>query len=272
MGWSVFLQNMQTVQYQGEGFNYLGLGALILLLLALYNMLLENRGKDAVRRWWPVLLVSGVITAVAVSNVVTFCQHTLFTIPLPHFIETNILGMWRGSGRLFWPVTYFILAFALTALPKQKRLAIGILVAIVAIQWYDIHGELQRMDKRYANRQWQTPLVSSYWSEATKVYKHISFLPTFAHGHYENIAMYAVANNLTLNTGYVARDVLARTDNLLASELDRVKRGELDPDTMYIFPFSYKEFVEHIDPAKDVLATIDSYMVLSPGWKTVKTK
>jgi hypothetical protein len=122
---------------QYEGYNYLGAGVILLLLVgagALYLSPVRTVG-------WRILAGHGVVlaalTAIAVTHKV-YLGHwpviVLHSLPL----ET-LMGPMRSSGRAFWPVGY-MLALAPIALLEQRlprAWLAGVLGLAVVLQWID---------------------------------------------------------------------------------------------------------------------------------------
>ena len=98
-----------------DAFAYLGLGVLAALPVVVVSA--RRHILPAVRRHWALCAVCAVLTAFAVSNVITANGVTLVTLPLPaSFIK--LFSVFRSGGRLFWPVYYLL---TLAAIAKEIR-------------------------------------------------------------------------------------------------------------------------------------------------------
>ena len=98
-----------------DAFAYLGLGVLAALPVVVVSA--RRHILPAVRRHWALCAVCAVLTAFAVSNVITANGVTLATLPLPaSFIK--LFSVFRSGGRLFWPVYYLL---TLAAIAKEIR-------------------------------------------------------------------------------------------------------------------------------------------------------
>ena len=123
-GWSYLLPTL------GEhgGFNYYGLGALVLVLGAAAGALVAGPHALPAPRWWPLIAVCAAFTVFALSNRVGIGPWEL-VIPLPRSWE-RAAGILRVSGRMFWPVYYLLLWLALAwllprAVARFGRMAAG---------------------------------------------------------------------------------------------------------------------------------------------------
>jgi len=113
--WSLFLPDIQLSSFEeGEGFNYFGLGQIIMSLLALVLFLNKNykinllsvRSNKEIKTF---ILVSIIMTIWALSNKISFGPYTLIEIPLNKYVY-GVLSIIRPTGRLFWVLinNYFI--------------------------------------------------------------------------------------------------------------------------------------------------------------------
>jgi hypothetical protein len=83
-----------TGQY--EGYNYLGLGVLLLILLAL--IALRSQLMQILRRWYILVFLMVLFFVFALSNEIYFGHLKVLTVPLPDLITRDLLGRFRSSG------------------------------------------------------------------------------------------------------------------------------------------------------------------------------
>jgi hypothetical protein len=115
-----------------EGDFYLGLGTL--LLLALVIVLRPRVVWQGLVRYWPLVLVLGLLTLYSLSNRWAFGETVLFEYRLPAW-ALPIVGLARSGGRLFWPIGYLIiaLAFALAIQHLGRRGIVAVALALVLV-------------------------------------------------------------------------------------------------------------------------------------------
>ena len=137
-GWSYVLKDIPEGGGDYEGFNFLGSGVIFLVICAIPTVINGSAGlAKAIRRFPILLVVMTGLTLFAVSNKVGVASFT-YEWPLPKFFTINI-GMFRASGRMFWPVfyaLYFIVIFV-TVRSNTKRTAIFLLGFGLVIQVAD---------------------------------------------------------------------------------------------------------------------------------------
>lgn len=119
---------------QYEGFSYLGIGILMLLLMTLPWQI------QRLRRWrenpWLFGLFIG-LTLFALSHVIYLGPLQLLHIPLPDGI-LQLASMFRATGRFFWPVMYSIAALAIVGpIAFYGRRGVLLLLAALPLQWVD---------------------------------------------------------------------------------------------------------------------------------------
>lgn len=125
---------------QMEGFNYLGWG----ILFGVGAALLASAGRRgaalrrSMRPHWPMAVVLVGLTLFAVSTTVYVGPYKVASWTLPTSLD-RIAGIFRASGRFFWPVAYALLAFSLYGIARGYRASIAacLLVTVAALQWLD---------------------------------------------------------------------------------------------------------------------------------------
>ena len=142
--WSLFLPDIKLTQgEEGEGFNFLGFGQILLLFLSIflffntrYRDNLESIKKNrAIKNFF---IISIFFTLWALSTKISFGAYTVLDIPLNKYIY-GLFSVVRPTGRLFWIVSYFLIIISLIILFKcfNKKASISIISALLFIQIVD---------------------------------------------------------------------------------------------------------------------------------------
>ena len=157
---------------QAEGYQYLGLGLLGLIAISLAGC---RQWPRTIRRHPGLLIACMAFAAGAVTNWVFFLHARVLHIPFPSLL----LAQLRGSGRLFWPVSYVLLLGSILAVLRLlPRAGILLVLAAALLQVADA-GELRRVDRNSLTE----PLAYSF--DQPRLYailrEHtaLSVLPTF---------------------------------------------------------------------------------------------
>lgn len=266
-GWSKLLPSFSIGKYQLEGFNYLGAGIILLFILSLCLALRKKNLFLNFKKYWPLLLICLILSMLAVSNIIAFNGIELIKIKLPLFITNNLLGTIRASGRMFWPVFYIILLFSFYVLKKSRfKIALFILIAAIALQFFDLSGKLNQLDNLFEKKIWTNPIDTKEWVKYSKDYKHIFFLPVIPHINYVPFTLYAAENNLTVNNGYFARSI-KKLDWYIEKKIKDAKKGNYSCDTIYIFSRDIEDFYQKMDLNKHLLTPIYKAHILYPCYK-----
>lgn len=231
--YSRFLPAQNQVNGNYDAFAYLGLGVLIALPVVLF--LGRRRIFAHLRRHWALGAVCAILTAFAVSHVVTANGATLFTLPLPgQWIQ--VFSIFRSGGRMFWPVydLMVLAAFAgLGRLPKPL-LWTGLLISV---QLLDISPGLwqRHQDFRAALQAEAFPsaLQSDFWQAAAR-YSHLESVQGLQNDAL-HLALYAADHGMTTNDPFAARYDAAALESNRQAVLQELAEGTLRQDTLYLF-------------------------------------
>lgn len=231
--YSRFLPAQNQVNGNYDAFAYLGLGVLIALPVVLF--LGRRRIFAHLRRHWALGAVCAILTAFAVSHVVTANGVTLFTLPLPgQWIQ--VFSIFRSGGRMFWLVydLMVLAAFAgLGRLPKPL-LWTGLLVSV---QLLDISPGLwqRHQDFRAASQAEAFPsaLQSDFWQAAAR-YSHLESVQGLQDDAL-HLALYAADHGMTTNDPFAARYDAAALESNRQAVLQELAEGTLRQDTLYLF-------------------------------------
>lgn len=143
--WSLILPDIKlTTLEQAEGFNYFGLGSLIIILLSTIIYILSKSKFTYFKKNFIFIFSSIFFTIIALTNKISFGNIEIFNIELNNYILAG-LSIFRASGRFFWPVYYLILIFSLFFLYKNvstKKYVI-LVCSCILVQITDISGAIK---------------------------------------------------------------------------------------------------------------------------------
>jgi len=147
--WSYILPDIKlTTLEQAEGFNYFGLGSLIIILLSIVIYIFSKSKFIYLKKNFIYIIASIFFTIVALSNKISFGNIEILNIELNKYILAG-LSIFRASGRFFWPVYYLILIFSLVFLYKNisKKKYVILIFTCLLIQIIDISGAIKNYSK-----------------------------------------------------------------------------------------------------------------------------
>lgn len=147
------------VLFYGEGKQFLGAGVICFLPFAIgyfIRRVIQNEFNFKANA--EIILFCVLLLFLALGPNIYFGDMLIFSYKLPSFLN-KVLGMFRSSGRLFWPVYYIIITFVIVyvyRLASNKRFAGILLLGLCAFQLWDniIISEALKKDFSF-NSQWR---------------------------------------------------------------------------------------------------------------------
>jgi hypothetical protein len=237
------IKSLPRLPKQDEGYNYIGIGIIFLILISLMRCpLLFTRIWS--RPVLPLLLMSILCTLLALSIKVTVGQSVLVTIPVPNEVF-HALSIFRSSGRLFWPVHYLLILAAIVgtmiAFPSSAATRLVLAVALL-IQIADLMP-LRNAVAEQADRRYSSPLDSADWTEISAWHIHLVILPAWqcswgkspgGDNGWQYFARLAARAGLTVNSVYTARTSPAAKKFYCATMPETLLRQGPDTKTAYV--------------------------------------
>lgn len=237
-GWSLILKDLPLYgSGEYEGFAYLGIGVILLSLIALIAFFSNKNFKENFKSNWQ--LVSALVIIVllsiiaAASPVVTAGSKVLFTMHVSGFI-TNVWSIVRASGRLVWPVVYIIMLSSFILIDRYLVWQEGVILVICAfiLQTYDISGILSQRHQQFSHRQEYVSKLQNkdFWNmlASNTLVRHVVYNSTVSLPYMYSITDWALSNRKTVGNFYFAREHDTSINKRKALE-------ELNPDTIFIF-------------------------------------
>jgi hypothetical protein len=210
-GWMTGHREWTFADGQYEGYNYLGAGLLSLLVVGIVVRLRHD--PRFFRRHGILFAMLTFASLYALSNRVYLDHRHVLAWPVPRFLEWPF-GMFRVSGRFFWPMGYALVVFAVLTCTRWLPLRVAgcTLVLALALQWVDLQpvfGLARHALERPARRL----IDSALWDEALGRGVHTIYIhpklgcgrTPSAHRGILTVQRYAVERRLRLNTGHLPR-------------------------------------------------------------------
>lgn len=208
---------------QYEGYNYLGIGLLLLLTFAAWDR--QRSGPNRIRFGLFLIAVLTLCVVYALSNEIYLSDIHLLSWDVPEPL-LGLFESFRSSGRFFWPVSYALVVFALIRLSGFSAVRQGVaLVAVLLFQIADLaptYASIRQSLERPANLIADLP----QWNAALEGVSTIHAFPKFkCPGGYarEVLPLQAVAaeGGYNLTTGFISRygaDCDAVAEEIAASD------------------------------------------------------
>jgi len=221
-GWAADVIDANGHQWH-EGYNYLGLG--LLLLLPLSAALAWRRLPQAFRRQPYVVGACLAMALFALSNKVWAGYALLLELPEP----PQLLRQFRSTGRFFWPLAYLLLAGGCLLLWRARpRLAPAILALLALLQLADTRILFERT---YATlRSTHEPrLAPDVWRPLIAAHERVRIYPTNScWGDWQRLLMEVVS--LAVEQGRPVSTMYLSRPPLKDCRIEAAERAALQPD------------------------------------------
>ncbi|MBT2340893.1 MULTISPECIES: DUF6311 domain-containing protein [Pseudomonas] len=273
-GWSHILRDMPQGPGDYEGFNYLGLGVLMLAICAGVAWLQGNTGftKTVRHRRWLLLALIG-LTLFSLTNSPGIGMVNLhYWLPGPLEKAANVF---RAAGRMFWPV-FYILVFTIIFLVVRgnKPRTVGcLLVMALFVQILDTRAgwaglRMSRMVPVASS--WPTPMKDPFWASAANHYSKVrALMPGNQPDNWLLTSQYALNHRLKTDSVYLGRMGTREIERAQQHADQMLATGQYEADSLYILDSrATLQAAKTINRQTDLLSRIDGFVVLAPGWKS----
>ena len=278
-GYSLFFKGIPQQEYFDEGFNYIGAGGMLLLIASLPSIwILRKQLWQQVHTKLFLCLSLIVLLLLSLTHQLHYGDKILH-IPLPPPL-ISFLSVIRCSGRLFWPLYYFLLFVPSVLILKsyKRSIAFGLLILAVPLQFADITPLREKVRRNLMHPPHEkigSNLHNEFWNIAAQKYQLIIARPVGPyHKSWATFGDFVAKNNMATNIVCLAR-VDTRKIQASQEHFDKaVYEGQANPSALYI--------IENVETWKlrqdtppvtfnkntDLLVRIDGYTILAPQWKT----
>lgn len=264
--WSRFIQGIAIAGRQYEGYGYLGLGVLVLLVVRLSLLVWSRPSKRDLLRLTPVLVFALVCALYSLSNKVVMHQHLIADWSNFYSKLGKLPSIFRSSGRFLWPL-HIVLTYlaALTAtrfkVLWQGRAVLAFAVLVQVVDFNPTKSPVHRPQSTFV------PFAAPEW-QLLRDYKHLVIQPVqiqwacpFNPDLVAKLSWEAYRQHLTINSGHVGRTPAG------TSCTRHLQPAELDADTVYV-PY-FQDFLADFTSAGFVCGVLDKYVVcVSPARDT----
>jgi hypothetical protein len=278
--WSYILPDIKTPRDFSEGFNYFGLGVILLLPFSIISV--KNNIQFYLctsKKYSPLIFILSIFFLFSITNNISIGEFS-FTYPLPSFILA-IANTFRSTGRFFWPIYYVLLLLIFYSIWKgyPKKIGTTLLLFSCLIQTIDLSAGygVVRTSMSFINK----PLLTdAMWDQVATKYQKIIIVPVGDdpardQPQWREIALLASKKNLSTNASYLARAPSLKTISETNQRLiENLTRGEYQRDTAYVLNQNYQNATlpfPILNPG-DILTRIDGINLLLPSWESAGLK
>jgi Family of unknown function (DUF6311) len=271
--------NTRLSEGSHEGFNFLGLGVIGLIPFAVFGAAKQfSFCKRQVSENLFLFICLLLLWIFALSNNASIgALNFHYEIPAQLI---PLLSIFRCSGRMFWPVFYSIIFIQIVIVVRAypAKFARFILGICCLIQLADTSAGWMALETRLQQNSKITPtnlLINPFWGSAAKHFNSIRVEPLINgqfQARWEHLAPFAVKNHLGTNAVYLARIDQIKLNSANIAFETQLSTRELNQQSLYVLDDSkILPALLNMDRQNDLLAKIDNFVVLAPGWKACKS-
>jgi len=226
--------------YQAEGFNYLGGGVVMFLLVGMVTARKNLLGilRSTLRRHIPLSIALSLTSLFSITPVVTFGPYILVSGELPPAL-LRLADIFHAPGRFFWASCYVLLLFFILVLRSgflhRPRLLTSVLVAGLVLQVVDLSPYHRWMREEFhRTTTFVNPFEGPGWADLFEGKKAVLYYPFERNLFFVPLGLLASDKGMGVNIAYRARyDVEALRYTKKPIESAWVE-GTLRMDTAYI--------------------------------------
>lgn len=245
-GWSHSLSWLRESQVGNlEGFAYLGIWPIALLFISsLANKGFLNPVLKNIKKYPSLSVLLLVFFLFSLSNKVTLGRKEI-NYQIPKFIE-SYYGIFRASGRFFWPLYYLIVIAALYFVKNSIREPKIIVILALALTFHIVDteiywGKISTINKQVKIDEQFVGLKDPRWKELLDKRKSILVIPITSQlpripacPHAQKIGYLAMQNNISTNCVYLARYDVNKVQDYKKKLEQSLKDDTFKVDSLYI--------------------------------------
>ena len=241
--WSHFLPDIKLSKGEEmEGFNYLGLGQILMVLFA-FIVFFKNKNKinlfsiENSKRIKLFIIISLIITVWSLSNKIAFGSYVLVDIPLNNYVFA-LMSVAKSTGRLFWIVNYFLVILSIIIIHKcfKEKYSMFIIAFFLIIQVADTSTGIKQSLNLITHVGKDFRLKDKLWDDLFKKYKIIKTTFPISYSGLLPRLSYLMEKHKTEKTNIV---MMGRGDRKATAEAryklySDFRQKNLSTDTVYI--------------------------------------
>ena len=263
-GETTFLNKIKfATNGQYEGYNYLGFGVFILMLLSLFKLPKAIRESE-IKILLPITIIMVILFIYSLSGKVTLGTEVLFEFKYLWILK-ELGDILRASGRIFWPVYYTLIITSIFIVVKYYKPKMALTFLSVALLFQIIDFYPWYSNRNLNNRTFESTLKSEDWQKIASSVKHIVMIPPSAQSDSKNnFALYAANNKIDINIGYVAREDTDKRSIYTQKLMKKFENKKLEKNTLYVVNKKNLIIPSKENKKRYLFGTLDNYHIIIP--------
>jgi len=248
--WSYFMPDIPGQNGWGVGFNYLGLGVILLLTSTWKDFFNKTIRAIKTNKYRNLIIMMLLFILFSITHRVGMLN---FYIEFPLFDGlVDFLGTLRGSGRFFWPVHYILLFGLIYVLSKRTKSAPLLLLFFALVQILDTSSAWLQLQENVIGKKYQHQEYDFSSAVGDAKYAEIKMAPFENHPKdWEKISLYALKQGMSTNIAYLARPSVEKIKEYNQNFLNSIQFKTYNKNTMYVLSDEYFDIVSEAVDLKD---------------------
>ena len=241
-GWSRLIKDRPQSDGNYEGFAFLGLNFIILViivgLIVLKNSITKKTQFNEFSKSFFILFIAAMLLAlISLSRVIYFDDNKIIDIDA-NWIYSLLELNFRSLGRFVWLLVYLIMIYTIYKLQSniKPQLLNWILFFAIFLGLFDTWPKLTSQVNEKFSIAYENPLNSKFWGRLSTCYDTFVSVPSVTTAKYLfPIAKIASPQNMNLYPAYVPR--VSPSENFLmqVGTSQQIKFGKFDSKSIYVF-------------------------------------
>lgn len=256
---------------QHEGFAYLGLGLITLVILSIFSSIYFIAIKRINKRQLyllPLFSFCLLLLIFAITNTVSYGTEVLFRYPTLGIVQ-KFGNVFRAVGRFSWPFYYLMITMAVIIFSKIRMnmyLKIVLFLSITVFQIYDIENLITSRDLKSGG--FDSKLDEKKWKSIIDNFDEIITYPAYTNNmvynmDYQDLMYVALKSKKPISIGYVARENVTEGRAFNDTLLSKLKRGEISKNQVFVTNSkNLKDFNVLIYKEKVNLKRLDKFILI----------
>lgn len=266
---------------QHEGFAYLGLGLIVIVMLSIITFAYFIFSKRINKKHvfvLPLFILCLLMLIFAITNTVSYNSEILFHYPTLGIIK-KVGNVFRAVGRFSWPFYYLMIIMSILILSKIKIKSLFIIAGLLFLtlfQLYDIENIITSRDLKPGK--FVSKLDEKNWKLIIDNFDEIITYPAYGNNmvykmDYQDLMFVALKSKKPISIGYVARENVKDGRAFNDTVLNTIKRGKIEKNRIYVTNSeNIKDFNVLIYKNKVNIKRLDKFIFLYSKEVTLKNE
>jgi len=278
--WSYFIKDLWPSSI--EGFNYVGLGIILLYFFSTL-VLLKNFQKKKIKKNfkdnYEYIFLIIFFSLWAITTNFTVAGIEIFNISLNKYFY-GLLSIFAATGRFFWPVIYLVTIFSILLVFKyfKNNKKYYLIIFLICMQMIDIYPKIKLnlteknstndLTRNFEDNIWET--ISTKFKKLRTTYLYNNYGPIFEKLSHFIYSPRVKSTDIILNASMNRVNAAQARYKLI----DLVNKGRIPNDTAYIVDnLGHLRHLKYIFSNKDVgFFYRNNFWIMLPNQKKMMSK